>query len=341
MTTEDGMVAMVCDGPGRGLRLERRPIPVPARGEVLVAITACGVCRTDLHVLDGEVAARYPVVPGHEIVGRVLAAGPDVTGLASGARVGIPWLGRTCGACGFCRSDQENLCDDPQFTGATRDGGFATHVIADARFCFLLGEGLSDAEAAPLLCAGLIGWRALRMAGNGRRIGLYGFGASAHILAQVARWQGREVYAFTQPDDAAGQAFARSLGCAWAGGSDQSPPASLDAAILFAPVGALVPRALKAVRKGGRVICAGIHMSDIPAFPYADLWGEREIRSVANLTREDGTGFLEIAVRCGVRPTVTCFPLDQADHAIEQVRGGFIEGAAVLVPQVGRAALRN
>jgi len=327
-----GMNAMQCRKPGSALMRVEQAIPSPGPGELLVQVSACGICRTDLHVIDGDIPASYPVIPGHEIVGRVMALGSSVTGFAMGDRVGIPWLGHTCGTCEYCRGGQENLCDDPRFTGATRDGGFATHAIADARYCFALPDGLSDAEAAPLLCAGLIGWRAHRMAGGGKRIGLYGFGAAAHILAQVVRWQDREVYAFTQPGDLAGQEFARSLGCHWAGGSDEMPPAALDAAILFAPVGPLVPLALKAVRKGGRVICAGIHMTDIPGFPYVDLWGERHIMSVANLTREDGTNFLELAARAGIRPVVTTFPLDQANHAITLLRAGGIEGAAVLIP---------
>lgn len=326
------MTAMVCDGPGQPLRPETRPVPVPGPGEVLVQVLACGVCRTDLHVQDGEVAARYPVVPGHEIVGRVLAVGAGVATFAIGQRVGIPWLGKACGTCSYCREGRENLCDHPEFTGATRDGGYATHAVADARFCFPLPDGLADTAAAPLLCAGLIGWRAYRMAGEGRRIGLYGFGAAAHILAQLAVAQGREVYAFTRADDAASRAFALSLGCAWAGASEELPPQPLDAAILFAPVGSLVPMALKAVRKGGRVVCAGIHMSDIPAFPYADLWGERQILSVANLTREDGASFLVPAVAGRVKSRVVPFPLRDANHALQRLRDGDIEGAAVLVP---------
>lgn len=326
------MRAMQCSGPGQPLEPVERPIPVPGAGEVLVAVSACGVCRTDLHVLDGEIPAHYPIVPGHEIVGRVLALGEGVTGFALGERVGIPWLGHSCGTCPYCHEGRENLCDHPGFTGATRDGGYASHVVADAAYCFTLPDAYSDVEAAPLLCAGLIGWRAYRMAGEGKRLGLYGFGAAAHILAQVGRWQGREIYAFTQPGDLAGQAFARSLGCVWAGGSDMLPPEQLDAAILFAPVGALVPAALKAVRKGGKVVCAGIHMSDIPSFPYADLWGERHILSVANLTREDGTSFLAIAAQAGIRTVVTPFALADANVAIEKLRSGQIEGAAVLVP---------
>jgi alcohol dehydrogenase, propanol-preferring len=326
------MIAMQCSSPGFDLSEVSRDLPAAQTGEMLVQVSACGICRTDLHVMDGEIEARYPIIPGHEVVGRVVAVGPQVDNFQLGQRVGIPWLGHTCGICSYCREGRENLCDRPQFTGATRDGGFASHVLADSRYCFSLPDGLSDAEAAPLLCAGLIGWRAYRMAGNSQHVGLYGFGAAAHILAQVARWQGREVYAFTQPGDIIGQDFARSLGCRWAGSSDQAPPVQLDAAILFAPVGALVPQALKVVRKGGRVICAGIHMTDIPAFPYADLWGERQILSVANLTREDGSTFLELAGQAGIRPAITCFPLDQANLAIEKLRKGGINGAAVLVP---------
>ena len=323
--------AMQLDAVGAALRMVERPVPRPGPGEVLIAVTACGICRTDLHVIDGEVAANFPIVPGHEIVGRILSLGEAVRGLEPGMRIGVPWLGATCGRCFYCRHGQENLCDHPQFTGATRDGGYATHVVADARYCFAIPEGPDDAHAAPLLCAGLIGHRALSMAGDGSRIGLYGFGAAAHIVAQVARWQGRRVFAFTRPGDAGGQAFARSLGCVWAGGSDTAPPEPLDAAILFAPVGALVPVALKAVRKGGRVVCAGIHMSDIPAFPYADLWGERSIRSVANLTRADGDAFFDTAPAVPVRTTITRFPLARANEAIAAVRDGQVSGAAVLV----------
>ncbi|WP_408641130.1 zinc-dependent alcohol dehydrogenase family protein [Flavisphingomonas formosensis] len=326
------MEAMVCEAPHRPLRPVRRDLPVPRPEELLIEIAACGVCRTDLHVADGDIAARYPVVPGHEIVGRVSAIGAAVQGFAIGNRVGVPWLGHSCGQCRYCRDGQENLCDAPEFTGCTRDGGFASHMVADARFCFAIPAAFGDIEAAPLLCAGLIGWRALRLAGEGRSIGLYGFGAAAHILAQIAVWQGRSVHGFTRPGDEEGQAFARSLGCCWAGGSDTLPPEPLDAALLFAPVGALVPAALKAVRKGGRVVCAGIHMSDIPAFPYADLWGERSILSVANLTREDGTSFFDVAVRAGVRTVTRSFPLNRANEAMAMLRDGRIEGAAVLVP---------
>lgn len=326
------MAAMVCPAPGKPLQWETRPLPVPGAGQVLVRVLACGVCRTDLHVVDGEIPARYPIVPGHEIVGRVIALGAGVGDFALGDRVGVPWLGHACGACPFCREGRENLCDHPEFTGATRDGGYASHAVADAHFCFPIPEGLSDLAAAPLLCAGLIGWRAYRIAGPARKLGLYGFGAAAHILAQLAVAQGRQVYAFTSPGDTAAQDFARSLGCIWAGASTEQPPEPLDAAILFAPVGALVPAALKAVRKGGRVVCAGIHMSDIPQFPYADLWGEREIVSVANLTREDGTSFLQPGIAGKVTSHVVPFALAQANEALARLRAGRIEGAAVLVP---------
>ncbi|MBW7933558.1 MAG: zinc-dependent alcohol dehydrogenase family protein [Gemmatimonadaceae bacterium] len=326
------MRAAELGGPGQALRIVERPVPVPGADELLIAVSACGVCRTDLHVMDGEIPARYPVVPGHEIVGRVIGMGAGVTGFAAGQRVGVPWLGHTCGHCVYCDAGQENLCDFPEFTGCTRDGGYASHAVADARYCFPIPERFSDVEAAPLLCAGLIGWRALRMAGEGRRIGLYGFGAAAHVLAQVAAWQGREVFAFTKAGDVEAQAFARSLGCVWAGSSEEMPPETLDAALIFAPVGALVPAALKAVRKGGRVICAGIHMSDIPAFPYADLWGERVIRSVANLTREDGTSFFAVVEQSGLKTVTETFALDEANVALERLRAGALSGAAVIVP---------
>ncbi|WP_317973246.1 zinc-dependent alcohol dehydrogenase family protein [Novosphingobium pituita] len=323
---------MQLDRVGQPLRRAQRPLPEPGKGEVRLRVLACGICRTDLHVIDGEVQANLPIVPGHEIVGLVDARGEDVEGLEIGQRIGVPWLGRTCGACPYCHGGRENLCDHPTFTGATRDGGFATHVIADAAFCLPIPEEFDDVSAAPLLCAGLIGYRSLAMAGEGRKIGLYGFGASAHIIAQVARWQGRELYAFTRPGDVRSQEFARSLGCAWAGGSDEPSPVELDAAIIFAAVGALVPAALKAVHKGGRVVCAGIHMSDIPSFPYDDLWGERAIMSVANLTREDGRDFMAIAGKAGIRITTTAFPLEQANEAIAMLRRGELDGAAVLVP---------
>ncbi len=326
---------MQCDGPGRPLTAVERPIPKPHADEILIEVRACGVCRTDLHVVDGDIPAHYPIIPGHEIVGHVRALGANVTGFRIGDRVGVPWLGHSCGLCAYCTAGRENLCDQPEFTGCTRDGGFASHVVAEAHYCFPLPDNFSDIDAAPLLCAGLIGWRALRLAGDGKAIGLYGFGAAAHIAAQILCWQRRDVYAFTRPGDAGGQAFARSLGCLWAGSSDEAPPALLDAAIIFAPVGPLVPKALKAVRKGGQVVCAGIHMTDIPSFPYVDLWGERVIRSVANLTREDGTSFFEIAARAGIRTVTQSFPLAAANEALLRLRDGEIEGAAVLVPGCG------
>jgi len=329
MTT---MIAMQIDAPGTPLRRVERPLPNAGPNELLVEVAACGVCRTDLHVLDGEIMAHYPIVPGHEIVGRVRAIGAQVEGFALGQRIGIPWLGHSCGLCPYCVSHRENLCDHPEFTGATRDGGYATHVIADAHFCFALPDRFSDVEAAPLLCAGLIGWRALRLAGAGTRIGLYGFGAAAHILAQIAVAQGRQVHAFTKEGDSAGQAFARSLGCIWVGASTEAPPEPLDAALIFAPVGSLVPLALKAVGKGGKVVCAGIHMSDIPGFPYADLWEERQILSVANLTREDGLSFFEMIGNSAIRIVTEEFPLDDANVALARLRSGALVGAAVLVP---------
>jgi len=326
------MRAMVLTSPNQPLVEEVRAIPTPGDREILVRVEACAVCRTDLHVVDGDLPnPRMPLIPGHEIVGRVAGVGTSVTSFTLNQRVGIPWLGHTCGCCGYCRSGAENLCDHPSFTGYTRDGGFATHVVADSRFVFLL-DGFTDPVAtAPLMCAGLIGWRCLRKAGDGRRVGLYGFGAAAHILAQICRWQGRQVYAFSSPGDEAAQAHARSLGVQWAGGSDQPPPQPLDAAIIFAPVGPLVPRALAAVRKGGRVVCGGIHMTDIPAFPYRLLWEERQILSVANLTREDAVEFLSVAPRAGVRTATTAYPLERANDALADLRAGRIQGAAVLV----------
>ncbi|MFN3889237.1 MAG: zinc-dependent alcohol dehydrogenase family protein [Beijerinckiaceae bacterium] len=328
------MRAMVSYLAGAPLVEETRPDPNPGRGEILVRVSACGVCRTDLHVVDGDLARDWPIVPGHEIVGRVERAGGSVEGFSIGERVGVPWLGHTCGACPYCRMDRENLCDAPLFTGYTRDGGYATHVIADARFCFPIPEssGMDDAHVAPLLCAGLIGWRSLKMAGEARRLGLYGFGAAAHIVAQVARWQGRRVFAFTRAGDTSAQEFARGLGAKWAGASEERPPEELDAAIIFAPVGALVPLALKAVRKGGRVVCGGIHMSDIPSFPYSLLWQERELVSVANLTRADGVEFLDVASRAGVTTHVVRYPLSRANEALADLRGGRLQGAAVLIP---------
>ena len=326
------MRAMVLRRAGERLAMEERPDPEPGPGQIRVRIEACGVCRTDLHVVDGELPdPKLPIVPGHEIVGRVEAAG-DGFDMRAGARVGVPWLGHACGHCPYCLSARENLCDTPLFTGYTRDGGFATHTIADAAFAFPLDETLDPVAAAPLLCAGLIGWRSLKAAGDGEAIGIYGFGAAAHIIAQVCRWQGRRVFAFTRPGDAVARAFARSLGAEWAGGSDERPPAPLDAAILFAPVGGLVPAALAAVRKGGRVVCGGIHMSDIPSFPYRLLWEERSVVSVANLTRADGEEFLALAPRARVRTTTTPYPLEKANEALDDLRLGRVEGAAVLVP---------
>jgi propanol-preferring alcohol dehydrogenase len=305
----------------------------PGPGEIRVKVLACGVCRTDLHVVDGELPnPMLPIIPGHEIVGRIDAMGTGVKDLRMGERVGIPWLGHTDGTCPYCLMNRENLCDHPLFTGFTRDGGYATAVIADARFAFPLGEVGSDVSIAPLLCAGLIGWRSLVIAGDAKNIGFYGFGAAAHILAQVARWQGRSVYAFTRAGDAHTQLFAKSLGAIWAGGSDDSPPQPLDAAIIFAAVGSLVPAALKAVRKGGRVVCAGIHMSDIPSFPYSFLWEERELLSVANLTRKDGLDFLQLAPTIGIKVTTKQYPLRQANEALADLRAGRFEGAAVLTP---------
>jgi propanol-preferring alcohol dehydrogenase len=327
------MRAMVLEEPRRPLVMRERPVPEPAADEILLEVAACGVCRTDLHVVDGELPnPKLPVVPGHEIVGRIAAMGEGVTGLAIGQRIGVPWLGHTCGVCPYCRAARENLCDRPLFTGYTRDGGYATHAVADARYAFPLPERMDDAGVAPLLCAGLIGWRSYRMAGVGRALGLYGFGAAAHILAQMAAWQGRRVHAFTRAGDEAAQEFARSLGAVWAGGSDEMPPEPLDVAIIFAPVGALVPAALKAVKKGGRVVCGGIHMSDIPSFPYRLLWEERHVVSVANLTREDAREFLSLAPQAGLRTEVTRYPLDRANAALADLREGRLQGAAVLIP---------
>lgn len=327
----DGYVLQF-DRVGAPLRRVARRFGPPGPDEVLLQVLACGVCRTDLHVADGEVAAHYPIVPGHEIVGRVVAVGAGVSGVAIGDRLGVPWLGGTCGHCRFCRAGRENLCDTPVFTGATRDGGYATHVVARFDFCLPIPDRFSDVEAAPLLCAGLIGYRSLVMAGPGETIALYGFGAAAHIIAQVAHWEGRRVFALTRPGDVDAQAFARSLGCCWAGGSDQATPERVDAAILFAADGTLVPAALHAVRKGGRVVCAGIHMSDIPSFPYADLWGERSILSVANLTRADGTAFFDIAPQVPVQTVTRPYPLADANRALDDLRAGRLKGAAVLVP---------
>ncbi|MDE2376506.1 zinc-dependent alcohol dehydrogenase family protein [Bradyrhizobium sp.] len=327
------MRAMVLSAPRARLRLEERPDPLPAEGQIRVKVSACGVCRTDLHVLDAELPdIRYPIIPGHEIVGRVDLVGPNVTTHKPGDRVGVPWLGYTCGTCRFCRDGMENLCDRPLFTGYTRDGGYATHTIADARYAFPLGEAGDDVAIAPLLCAGLIGWRSLVLARNAERLGIYGFGAAGHIIAQVAVWQGRSVYAFTRRSDAAAQQLALKLGAVWAGASDEIPDTPLDAAIIYAPAGELVPATLRAVRKGGRVICAGIHMSDIPSFPYELLWQERQLVSVANLTRQDGLAFLKIAPQAGVRTETTAFPLDEANDVLAMLRAGKILGAAVLRP---------
>ena len=318
--------------PGEPLHEVALDPPNPSGTDLMIEVAACGVCRTDLHIIDGEIHGLLPIVPGHEIVGRVAALGPEAQGFAVGDRIGVPWLGGTDGTCFYCTHGMENLCDRPTFTGFTRDGGYATHVTADSRYCLHIPDGFDDAEAAPLLCAGLIGWRALKIAGGGERLGLYGFGASAHIIAQVAAWQGRKVFAFTRDGDTETQQFALSLGCEWAGGSGEAPPEELDVAIIFAPVGALVPAALGRVRKGGRVVCAGIHMSDIPSFSYEQLWGERSIASVANLTRADGREFMEIAAQIPVRTRTTQFPLSRANEALDKLRSGSIEGAAVLVP---------
>jgi len=327
------MHAMVLERIGGPLEPRERADPRPGPGEIRVAVAACGVCRTDLHVHDGELPhVPVPIIPGHEIVGRVDALGPGVTQFEPGQRVGIPWLGRTCGVCEYCRRARENLCDAPVFTGYTRDGGYASAAVADARFAFALGEHGEDAGLAPLLCAGLIGWRALRAAGDAARLGLYGFGAAAHLIAQVARARGQSVFAFTRPGDHASQAFARTLGAAWAGGSDEPAPEPLDAAILFAPVGALVPLALAAVRKGGRVVCAGIHMSDIPGFPYRLLWEERELVSVANLTRDDAREFLALAPTLALETRTVRYPLARANEALADLRAGRFDGAAVLIP---------
>jgi propanol-preferring alcohol dehydrogenase len=327
------MKAMVLHRVGEPLRSEERPDPNPGPGELRIRIEACAVCRTDMHVVDGDLPdIRVPIIPGHEIVGIVDSVGTGVTGQRLGTRVGVPWLGHACGHCPYCLEDRENLCDAPQFTGYSRDGGFATHVVADAAFTLPMSDFSDPVAAAPLLCAGLIGWRSLVAAGDGKRIGLYGFGAAAHVIAQVIVWQGREVFAFTRPGDAAAQGLARSLGAVWAGGSDEQPPTTLDAAILFAPIGELVPTALRAVRKGGRVVCGGIHMSDIPRFPYRILWEERQVLSVANLTRHDAHEFLAIAPVAGVRTHTTTYPLAEANAALDDLRRGRIRGAAVLLP---------
>ncbi len=322
---------MCLQRPGHKLEAVDRATPKPGPRQLLIEVLACGVCRTDLHLIDGELPdIHYPVVPGHEIVGRVVGCGRDVSEFAVGARVGVPWLGSTCGHCGYCTTARENLCGEARFTGYTLDGGFAQLVIADAGFCLPIPEQYSSVEAAPLLCAGLIGYRALTAAGDAHNIGLYGFGAAAHLMAQICRAQGRQVFALTRPGDLAAQDFARRLGAVWAGGSDETPPEALDAAILFAPVGALVPAALAATRKGGKVVCAGIHMSDIPAFAYHLLWGERTIQSVANLTRADGARFMKLATDVKLEVSTERFALEDANEALDRLRAGRIEGAAVL-----------
>ncbi len=327
------MRAMALEAAGQPLKLVERETPRPGPGEVLLRVAACGVCRTDLHVVDNELPdIPYPIVPGHEVVGRIEALGAGVSGFAVGERVGVPWLGHTCGHCRYCLTDRENLCDAPEFTGYTRDGGYADYVVADANYAFPLPDLYSDVEAAPLLCAGLIGYRSLRMAGEAEHLGIYGFGAAAHIVAQLARHEGRSIYAFTRPGDAAAQHFAAEFGAVWTGGSDERPPHELDAAVLFAPVGALVPAALAVTAKGGTIVCGGIHMSDIPQFPYSLLWGERVVRSVANLTRDDARQFLALAPKVPVKTRTELFPLDQANEALSRLRAGKLTGAAVLSP---------
>ena len=328
------MRAMLLEAPGRPLRESEVAVPKPAPRQVLLRVLACAVCRTDLHVIDGDLPEpKLPLIPGHEIIGAVTEAGPEAERWAAGQRLGVPWLGWSCGSCGYCRAGRENLCDRARFTGYQIDGGYAEYTVADERFCFEIPSGYTDLQAAPLLCAGLIGYRSLVAAGDAETLGLYGFGAAAHIVIQVARHQGRRVFAFTRPGDAEGQRFARALGAEWAGGSDADPPEPLQGAIIFAPVGALVPTALRAVKKGGTVVCAGIHMSDIPTFPYGILWGERVIRSVANLTRRDGEEFLKLAPLVPVRTSVEPYPLARANEALDALRTGRVRGAAVLDPR--------
>jgi propanol-preferring alcohol dehydrogenase len=330
--TDPASRCMRLERAGESLQLARREVPTPGNGQVLLKVRACGVCRTDLHVVDGDLhEAPLPTIPGHEIVGEVVACGSGVDWPVA-TRLGVPWLGYACGKCAFCLRGEENLCDYARFTGCQLDGGYADHVVADARFCFAIPQEFDDAHAAPLLCAGLIGYRSLRLVGEAQRLGIYGFGAAAHIVAQIARWRGQEIYAFTRPGDVDAQRFAESLGSRWAGGSDSRPPALLDAAIIFAPIGSLVPLALQAVRKGGTVVCGGIHMSDIPAMPYALLWGERVVRSVANLTRRDGNEFLELAPRVPIATQVETFDLTAANDALGKLRAGRLTGAAVLIP---------
>jgi propanol-preferring alcohol dehydrogenase len=330
---DEMMRAMLLDAPRLPLREGDLPVPTPGSGQILLRVKACGVCRTDLHVVDGDLTdPKLPIVPGHEIVGTVIDRGRDVEHFALGDRVGVPWLGYTCGNCRYCLAGRENLCERARFTGYQIDGGYAEYTLADRRYCFTIPAGYADAEAAPLLCAGLIGYRSLVMAGDAHRLGIYGFGAAAHIIAQVARHQGRQIYAFTRAGDEEAQAFARELGAVWAGASETLPPDELDAAILFAPVGSLVPTALRALARGGTVVCAGIHMSDIPSFPYRLLWEERTVRSVANLTRRDGEEFLALAPRVPVRTRVQTFPLFAANDALNRLRSGQVRGAAVLLP---------
>ncbi|HEX9264482.1 MAG TPA: zinc-dependent alcohol dehydrogenase family protein [Candidatus Binatia bacterium] len=332
------MRAMLLEKPGESLRLADRPIPKPSSGQVLIHVHACAVCRTDLHVVDGELTRpRLPLIPGHEIVGAVVELGDDVVRFKIGDRVGVPWLGWTCGACSYCRNGQENLCDLAKFTGYTIDGGYAEYTVADQRFCFPIANSYGDTDAAPLMCAGLIGYRSLTKAGDAKRLGLYGFGAAAHIVAQVAKYQQREIYAFTRPGDDEAKKFALDLGAVWAGDSNELPPQQLDAAIIFAPLGALVPQALKAVGKGGKVVCGGIHMSDIPSFPYSILWEERSICSVANLTRRDGEEFMALAPKVPVRTEIETFSLEEANEALNRLRAGKIHGAAVLVTESNSA----
>jgi alcohol dehydrogenase, propanol-preferring len=332
------MEAMILEHPGRPLQWRKMPEPNPGRGEVLIQVSACAVCRTDLHIIDGELTQpKLPLVPGHEVVGRIVQTGQDAARFRPGDRVGVPWLAWTCGQCEYCRSGKENLCDSARFTGYSVDGGYASLMLADQRFCFAIPEKFSDAEAAPLLCAGLIGYRALSKTEAAKRLGIYGFGAAAHIISQVARFQGREIFAFTRPGDEAGQQFARSLGAVWAGGSADLPPCPLDAAIIFAPAGPLVPQALRAVKKGGIVVCGGIHMSQIPAFSYDLLWEERVVCSVANLTRADGDQFLPLAVQVPVKTSIQMFPLGEANEALARLRSGKIKGAAVLLPSSASA----
>jgi alcohol dehydrogenase, propanol-preferring len=337
---ESMMNAMLLDAPGQALQARRISRPVPKAGQVLVKMSACAVCRTDLHVVDGDLKhPKLPIIPGHEIVGHVVACGAGVELFAEGDRVGIPWLGWTCGECSYCRDGKENLCPNAKFTGYQIDGGFAEYVAADARYCFKIHGDYSDAEAAPLLCAGLVGYRALTMAGDGKNLGIYGFGAAAHIVSQVARYQGKQVFAFTRPGDVAAQSFAKRLGAVWAGGSDETPPEELDAAIIFAPVGELVPIALRAIRPGGIVVCGGIHMSDIPSFPYDILWREKRVVSVANLTRRDAEAFLELAPKIPVKTEIDVMPLHQANQALAKLREGRLTGAAVLVPEENPSAV--